>query len=133
MIILLICGLIGVSLASKSVNKVNRIGWKLAIITVLSLFSLSLTIVYFLVTGVSILGNLSDPISEAIRMDAFFMEMLSYGFSYMVGMIFVMTYCCTSISEQKEINFKHSILIALLIEFCTVIIVEVLVRIFFGL
>ena len=79
------------------------------------------------------LGNLSDPISEAIRMDAFFMEMLSYGFSYMVGMIFVMTYCCTSISEQKEINFKHSILIALLIGFCTVIIVEVLVRIFFGL
>lgn len=132
MIILLICGLIGVSLTSNTVNKATKIGWKLAILTVLSLFSLSLAIAYFLVTGVSMLGNLSNPISAAIRMDAFFVEMLSYGFSYMIGMIFVMIYCCASTSEQKEINFMHSILIAFLIGFSIVIIIEVLIRFVVG-
>ena len=92
MVILLICGFIGVALTSNTIKKTNKNDWKLTTITILSLYSLSLGVVYFLVIGISMLGNIGDPISGAIHMDAFFMEMLSYGFSYTIGMIFVMTY-----------------------------------------
>ncbi|TFG34515.1 hypothetical protein EU527_03055 [Candidatus Thorarchaeota archaeon] len=132
MIVLFIWGLIGIVFSSDTVNKAEKIRWKLALFLIVSLYSLSLALVYFLGVGVAILVSIYDPISGFIQMDIIFMEMLVSGFGTTISLIFMMTYCCTSISGQKSINFKHLIASTLLFGFSVALVMEVLITLFLS-